>query len=523
MAAADGHAVSADKPAGGDYFPERFSMREDRPFPGAPENREPAPELPKNTLSMDELRAVYERSNSLAELQAEARAYEEAQARVAGSSESPGPGSPDSASAGEGRAEVGGDGTGHLGARPGVQGAGVDGSARADQPEDVSPLPGAPEDREPALALPDNTPSVDDLRAMHQKARSSAELEAMAPEYAAAQKESSVPGPGREQVLDGQNGFCGRPGDLQDQDATEPGERDVDERTGPDTGTSADTLPQPNRGEKPSDEKDSGGQDDDGQDQQTKDLVQVQHQAPDTEIGRPAEAASEAVPDQQPDDPRLAAMARQMERMMATVEAMQEKLEASEARNDALEAKTVQLEQELDELKTSQAERRPETGILGEDAEQPEYRDPSESAEASEHWETLVLREEADPEGTGLVDERAAVGDSRDELLVQEETERRGYTEETKKVLTSGWGLLKAAGMSVPGADLVLGGQETREAFEELPADQQYQVMRMGETAGLAFSSMPPETAVVALGISLAGPAIREKFADIADRWRRKD
>lgn len=72
----EGGAVGIDRPTGGDGRPDRYSEAEDRPFPGAPDNREPVPE-PKGQPSMDELRVLHQRARNSADLVAMADAYEE--------------------------------------------------------------------------------------------------------------------------------------------------------------------------------------------------------------------------------------------------------------------------------------------------------------------------------------------------------------------------------------------------------------------------------------------------------------
>lgn len=202
--------MSIDRPTCGDGDPDRFSRREDRPFPAAPADREAAPELPRNTLSMEELRAVYDRAGTLAELQAEARAYEESQAREAGSSDSSGSGSMDLDSSAEGTLE---------GSAP--QSRQLEELAPPDR--ELPPFPGAPEFREPSR----NTPSMEEVRALNQRTDSNAESEAVAKEHPA--------------VTDGPDGFFGRAGALHDQSATEPGERELGERTEPGTRGSTDS------------------------------------------------------------------------------------------------------------------------------------------------------------------------------------------------------------------------------------------------------------------------------------------
>jgi hypothetical protein len=71
--------------------------------------------------------------------------------------------------------------------------------------------------------------------------------------------------------------------------------------------------------------------------------------------------------------------------------------------------------------------------------------------------------------------------------------------------------------------DLVLGGDDTRRAIEKMEPAEQNDAMTMAYTAGLAFSSMPPATAVAALGVSAVVPVLRDRFGDIVSKWRGKD
>jgi hypothetical protein len=84
--------------------------------------------------------------------------------------------------------------------------------------------------------------------------------------------------------------------------------------------------------------------------------------------------------------------------------------------------------------------------------------------------------------------------------------------------------LLQSAGFSLPGTDLILGGDSTRRALEKMPPEHQLKAVRLAEAAGTLSGGMSPGTAVLALAASVVAPGMFAKARDVIHKiMRHKD
>lgn len=525
--------MSADRPTGGDSYPDRFSGGEDRPFPGAPEDREPAPELPKNTLSMEELRAVYQRSDSLAELQAAAKAHEEAQTRAAGPSDSPGSESPDSAPAGEGPTAVPQDGTDALGEQQAEDLPRAEGPTRPGS--DLMPFPGAPGDRKPPAELPKNTLSMEELRAIHQKSSSSAELEAMAAEYAEAGNGGDAgPARGRSRVMPDDV-----PESTEDSGRAERGSEDSGGQSRPaaaEESRRVEVAAGPvnpnghNDAQEQSAENQPGGRD------QVAEPVRERPRAPEHEPEtRPGTGVEQA------DEQRWAAMEQRMQ------SAMEQKLEAAldgikadyesklqeqkaehKAETDSIkaeyESKETRSEARISELESDLEEtKRLLQSLLDRDRDTGDQSGLSGPPDAARHSERQDERDGATPDVADLNTERNDIisridETTRPELDVADRTES-----DLAKAGKKGLDVAGSLALVNPVLQVAVTADTARRTYNDLSPEDKYKVNEMMGTFVTASGSMSPGSAVAAVTLAAVIPTLRDKLHDAVGKIRRKD
>jgi hypothetical protein len=249
-----------------------------------------------------------------------------------------------------------------------------------------------------------------------------------------------------------------------------------------------------------------------------KDQPDEQNPAPDASPDQPGETATEAQPDQH-DEQRWAALEQR-------IQAMQDTLDTAEARH---KAETAQLKQKIDDLEArleavqpkqqSVHDRSPDSG--GEPA-------PSGTSDVAEPGKRRDVLDTSD--GSGNTADRAETDVVNKRLSSESDREatpgfheRSGFSTESVNAGKEALGLAGALGFLPPGLQLVVAGDSARRAIEEMPPEDQYAAMKLADTAVTAFSSMPPGTAMAALGASILGPAVHARFRDIFHKIIRKD
>jgi len=338
------------------------------------------------------------------------------------------------------------------------------------------------------------------------------------------------PGPGYDRVP---------PPGPRDQD---PGEEDADRKPAPvrpeqretprgdaaagqDTGTRAgdDDGQERQSGDQPAERR--------SEEQKPRDQVRVQHPPTDANVDQGNEATPDSAADQHPDDPRLAAMEQQMERMLSVVETMQDKLDASEAKHereiDALKAENTVLREKVLQLESQAGSEQPEIPTeldrVPEAEPKPEFSGVPDVTEQEKHSDTQRTGGDIDQLEADAIDSRRGSEADRENNRTEAESRQSAFSPEATSFWKSTAEVAGTLGVLPPGADLVLGGDATRRAIEKMPPQEQLGAMRMGDAAGIAFSSMSPGTAVLAIGASVLGPAAYARVRDAIHNVRRKD
>lgn len=340
------------------------------------------------------------------------------------------------------------------------------------------------------------------------------------------------PGPGHDRVP---------PPGPRDQD---PGEEDADRKPAPvrpeqretprgdaaagqDTGTRA--------GDDDGQERQSGDQpaEQGPQEEKPRDQVRVQHPPTDANVDQGNEAAPDSAADQRPDDPRMATMEQQMERMLSIVETMQAKLDESEARHDELSREIGNLKTENRELKEEVAELKAEDSTDQHQQEgapdRGERPEPDDIPDVTEQ-ERLGIQgtddsaandtEQADAEA---FNDRWSGESAKAGHKASPKPDRGVFSDEGISALQTAAGLAGFAGLEPRVVAAAFAADSAKRAVKKLPPDEQRSAIHVASDAGNLYGTMSPGAATATLAVTVAVPVIHTRFRTLADKLRRKD
>jgi hypothetical protein len=226
--------------------------------------------------------------------------------------------------------------------------------------------------------------------------------------------------------------------------------------------------------------------------------------------GRPREAAAgtETRPDQRADEQRWAAVEQRLRSVESDRDQLRQEVNGLKADRDASEARH---KAEIDSIK---AEYEARISDLEANAAKPgEHQDAQATGDGTGGDAGLADAGDFGKASTGGPDK-----------VTQPESDRSVFSPEDVEFAKSAAGLLTSAGISLPGADLILGGDSTRRAMEKMPPEHQLRTMRLAETFGNLSGGMSPGTAVLAFGASVVGPGFYAKARDVIHKiLRHKD
>lgn len=240
------------------------------------------------------------------------------------------------------------------------------------------------------------------------------------------------------------------------------------------------------------------------------------------------QAEPDAAADQQPDVPGLSPMEQFKAELKADLKA-----EIKEELRSEIEA---ELREELkSELKTeikAEADSRRGDTAEGQPDQRAEADGPREDRESIEPLRTPdVISTDEEADGTAVaeeaqlaaVDRRIKDEDDQEVKRSSEVPDRSGFSEETAQTGQDALGVAGSLGIVNPLVSLAVSADSARRKFQKMSPPDQVDVINLADTATKAFGSMSPGTAVVAVTLSTAIPAVRDKIMDTFHHIKRKD